>query len=270
MFALRKSAEYKGLIPPYVVLTQPQGRFSEEGSGTAVQAFRHRGRPQCGALRGRRRGGKGITEERQRAPVPCAKANTMGKAMAANPQLAASAEARKQAYEADLGTGRGGVQSTQRKPNFGKCSRRQHVWPGLSGGATDGSKPGFRTSSSTSRGGGIPHSTTFPPCGANARNWTRASRSAAAESARPRIALQSTLARRCGQFGCSARERLAAALGEWRGVNSPTATFSTAPQSPAAVSRAATLLARPTLKPRISRTGPCTPYLCSPLHLCSR
>ena len=31
VFALFKSPEYKGLIPPYVVLTQPQGRFSEEG-----------------------------------------------------------------------------------------------------------------------------------------------------------------------------------------------------------------------------------------------
>jgi len=31
VFALFRSADYKGLIPPYVVLTQPQGRFSEEG-----------------------------------------------------------------------------------------------------------------------------------------------------------------------------------------------------------------------------------------------
>ena len=31
VFALFKSKDYKGLIPPYVVLTRPQGRFSEEG-----------------------------------------------------------------------------------------------------------------------------------------------------------------------------------------------------------------------------------------------
>jgi hypothetical protein len=31
VFAHFKSPTYKGLIPPYVVLTQPQGRFSEEG-----------------------------------------------------------------------------------------------------------------------------------------------------------------------------------------------------------------------------------------------
>ena len=31
VFALSKKTEYRGIIPPYVVLTQPQGRFSEEG-----------------------------------------------------------------------------------------------------------------------------------------------------------------------------------------------------------------------------------------------
>ncbi len=31
VFSLFKSPDYKGLIPPYVVLTKPQGRFSEEG-----------------------------------------------------------------------------------------------------------------------------------------------------------------------------------------------------------------------------------------------
>jgi hypothetical protein len=31
VFAFFQSKDYKGLIPPYVVLTQPQGRFSEEG-----------------------------------------------------------------------------------------------------------------------------------------------------------------------------------------------------------------------------------------------
>ncbi len=31
VFALFRSSEYKGLIPPYVVLTQTEGRFSEEG-----------------------------------------------------------------------------------------------------------------------------------------------------------------------------------------------------------------------------------------------
>ena len=36
----------KGLIPPYIVLTEPQGRFSEAGFlGVALQALRHRRRP---------------------------------------------------------------------------------------------------------------------------------------------------------------------------------------------------------------------------------
>jgi hypothetical protein len=44
------NAGYKGMIPPYIVLTQPQGRFSEAG-------FRRR--PGAGPLRGGRRGGAG-------------------------------------------------------------------------------------------------------------------------------------------------------------------------------------------------------------------
>ena len=39
-------AGYKGLIPPYIVLTEPQGRFSEAGFlGRALQALCHGGRP---------------------------------------------------------------------------------------------------------------------------------------------------------------------------------------------------------------------------------
>ncbi len=46
VFALFKSPEYKGLIPPYVVLTQPQGRFSEEGFlGPKLKPFATGGDP---------------------------------------------------------------------------------------------------------------------------------------------------------------------------------------------------------------------------------
>src|ERR1035437_228289 len=46
VFALSKSPQYKGLIPPYVVLTQPQGRFSEEGFlGPRLKPFATGGDP---------------------------------------------------------------------------------------------------------------------------------------------------------------------------------------------------------------------------------
>ena len=50
------NAGYKGLIPPYIVLTEPQGRFSEAGlPRLALQALRHRRRSRAGQIRRRRR-----------------------------------------------------------------------------------------------------------------------------------------------------------------------------------------------------------------------
>ena len=55
VFALFKSPEYQGLIPPYVVLTQAQGRFSEEGFlGPKYKPFATGGDPERAAVRGGR------------------------------------------------------------------------------------------------------------------------------------------------------------------------------------------------------------------------
>ena len=52
IFTLFKKDQYQGLIPPYVVMLQAAGRFSEEGFlGPRVQAFRHRRRSQWAAIR---------------------------------------------------------------------------------------------------------------------------------------------------------------------------------------------------------------------------
>ena len=60
VFALAKSQTYKGLIPPYVVLTSPQGRFSEEGFlGPKYKPFATGGDPNNDTLRGRRHRGPG-------------------------------------------------------------------------------------------------------------------------------------------------------------------------------------------------------------------
>ena len=49
-------AGYKGLIPPYIVLTEPQGRFSEAGFlGSRYKPFATGGDPGAGPLRRRRR-----------------------------------------------------------------------------------------------------------------------------------------------------------------------------------------------------------------------
>ena len=68
IFTFFKKDQYKGLLPPYVVMLEAAGRFSEEGFlGPGVQTFRHGRRSQRGPLRGagnrqpgnRRRAAKG-------------------------------------------------------------------------------------------------------------------------------------------------------------------------------------------------------------------
>jgi len=108
VFSLFKSPGYKGLIPPYVVLTQPQGRFSEEGFlGPKLKPFATGGDPNATRFEVEGVVSRGITDARQVARrALLEKMDAMGGAMAASPQLAASEEAKKLAYELILGEGR--------------------------------------------------------------------------------------------------------------------------------------------------------------------
>jgi uncharacterized protein (DUF1501 family) len=108
VFSFFKSAGYKGVIPPYVVLTQPQGRFSEEGFlGPRLKPFATGGDPNADRFEVEGVVSRGITDDRQKARRDLLKKmNTLGAAMPGNPQLAASAEARQQAYELILGQGK--------------------------------------------------------------------------------------------------------------------------------------------------------------------
>ena len=87
MFALFKSPDYKGLIPPYVVLTQPQGRFSEEGFlGPKYKPFATGGDPNAARFEVEGVVARGITDDRQKARRELLeKMNTMGNAMAGQP-----------------------------------------------------------------------------------------------------------------------------------------------------------------------------------------
>jgi uncharacterized protein (DUF1501 family) len=120
VFALFKSPDYKGLIPPYVVLTQPQGRFSEEGFlGPLYKPFATGGDPNGQRFEVEGVVARGITEERQKARSALReKLNTMGETMSANPQVTASVEARKQAYELILGSGREVFDLSKEKPEL--------------------------------------------------------------------------------------------------------------------------------------------------------
>jgi uncharacterized protein (DUF1501 family) len=111
---------YKGLIPPYVVLTQPQGRFSESGFlGTKYRPFATGGDPNAARFEVEGVTAKGITDERQRARRDFLHAmNTLGNAMPDHPQLAASREAEEQAYELILGKGKDVFDLSKEKPEL--------------------------------------------------------------------------------------------------------------------------------------------------------
>ncbi|MGA2033161.1 MAG: DUF1501 domain-containing protein [Thermoguttaceae bacterium] len=108
VFSLFKGPDYKGLIPPYVVLTRPQGRFSEEGFlGPKYKPFATGGDPNAPRFEVEGIVARGITEERQKTRRALLdKMNTLGALMSANPQVAAAEDAKKAAYELILGSGR--------------------------------------------------------------------------------------------------------------------------------------------------------------------
>ncbi|NLS92950.1 MAG: DUF1501 domain-containing protein [Planctomycetaceae bacterium] len=108
VFALFKKPEYKGMIPPYVVLTKAAGRFSEEGFlGPSFKPFATGGDPNAGRFEVEGVVARGITDDRQKARRELLeKMDSMASAMGGHPQLAAAKEAKDQAYELILGAGK--------------------------------------------------------------------------------------------------------------------------------------------------------------------
>ena len=108
VFSYFKGPEYKGIIPPYVVLTRAQGRFSEEGFlGPLFKPFATGGNPNDARFEVEGVVARGITDERQKARRELlGKMNTMGNLMAASPELVLAEEAKDVAYELILGSGK--------------------------------------------------------------------------------------------------------------------------------------------------------------------
>jgi hypothetical protein len=99
------SAGYRGLIPPYIVLTQPQGRFSESGFlGTRYSPFATGGDPQQARFAVEGVVAQGVPDQRQRARRDLLhNLNTLGTAMKDDATLKALNQAEEQAYELILG-----------------------------------------------------------------------------------------------------------------------------------------------------------------------
>ncbi|MFH1574197.1 MAG: DUF1501 domain-containing protein [Acidobacteriota bacterium] len=100
-------AGYEGLIPPYIVLTEPQGRFSEAGFlGPRFKPFATGGDPAQKRFVVEGVVAEGISDERQRRRRDLLdRLDTLGRAMKGNPQLAALEQSEEQAYDLILGDG---------------------------------------------------------------------------------------------------------------------------------------------------------------------
>jgi uncharacterized protein (DUF1501 family) len=98
-------AGYSGLIPPYVVLTQPQGRFSEAGFlGPRHKPFVTGGNPAAAQFVVEGIVAAGISYQRQQARRDLLQnLNTLKQQMKGDPQLAASEQSAKRAYDLILG-----------------------------------------------------------------------------------------------------------------------------------------------------------------------
>jgi hypothetical protein len=95
----------EGLIPPYIVLTEPQGRFSEAGfMGIRYKPFATGGDPNAYrfAVEGIVAPGVSDDQQRQRREL-LQRANTLGRFMDGDPQMASAKQAKDQAYDLILG-----------------------------------------------------------------------------------------------------------------------------------------------------------------------
>jgi hypothetical protein len=101
------NAGYKGLVPPYIVLTEPQGRFSEAGFlGGKYKPFSTGGDPAQNRFAVEGIVLQGISDQRQQSRRQLLhQLDALDQALRGNPQLAAWNDTERQAYELILGDG---------------------------------------------------------------------------------------------------------------------------------------------------------------------
>ena len=108
IFTFFKKEQYKGLLPPYVVMLEAAGRFSEEGFlGPAYKPFSTGGDPNAARFEVQGIVNRGIDEGRQKARRELVdKVNLMGYGLAEVPEMAEAEAARQKAYGLILGSGK--------------------------------------------------------------------------------------------------------------------------------------------------------------------
>jgi hypothetical protein len=113
-------AGYKGLIPPYVVLTQTQGRFSEAGFlGPRCQPFATGGDPSQQRFAVEGVASQGVSDQQQKDRRELLrKLDTLGATANGNPALRAFYESEEQAYDMILGDGAKAFDLSQEDPKL--------------------------------------------------------------------------------------------------------------------------------------------------------
>jgi len=108
IFTFFKKDQYKGLVPPYIVMLEAAGRFSEEGFlGPAYKPFATGGDPNAARFEVQGIVNRGINDDRQRARRDLAdKVNMLGYGMSEVPEMNSAETAKKKAYGLILGRGR--------------------------------------------------------------------------------------------------------------------------------------------------------------------
>jgi hypothetical protein len=101
------NAGYQGLVPPYVVLTQPQGRFSEAGFlGSRYKPFATGGDPALNRFVVEGIVSENISDQRQKDRRGLLHSmDTFGQAMKHDTEIASAQQAEMQAYDMILGDG---------------------------------------------------------------------------------------------------------------------------------------------------------------------
>jgi hypothetical protein len=113
-------AGYSGLIPPYVVLTEPQGRFDEAGFlGAKYRPFATGGDPSKTPFAVEGIIAPGITPEHQKSRRELLhELDTLAQALPADPQVVANRQAENLAYDMILGDGAKVFDLTEEKPEL--------------------------------------------------------------------------------------------------------------------------------------------------------
>ena len=108
IFTFFKKEQYKGLLPPYVVMLEAAGRFSEEGFlGPAYKPFATGGDPNAARFEVQGIVNRGIDDGRQKARRELVdKINLLGYGLADVPEMAAAETAKQKAYGLILGRGK--------------------------------------------------------------------------------------------------------------------------------------------------------------------